>query len=62
MKLENPEVGRFETSVFDGQYITGDVDQHYLDRVNNARSDNAKKSSGKKAELNNIDMHNIDQE
>jgi len=62
VKLENPEVARFETSVFDGQYITGDVDQDYLDLINNARSDHAKKSAGKKGGLNNIDMHNIDQE
>ena len=29
----------FEDSVFDGEYITGDVDQHYLDRIHELRND-----------------------
>jgi len=37
----NPEVSRFECSVFDGRYVTGDVDQGYLDRVEALRNDDA---------------------
>ncbi|MEM0952509.1 MAG: amidophosphoribosyltransferase [Pseudomonadota bacterium] len=37
----NPEVSDFECSVFDGRYITGDVDQGYLDRVEALRNDDA---------------------
>jgi amidophosphoribosyltransferase len=35
----NPEIEEFECSVFDGHYITGDVDQQYLDRVHELRND-----------------------
>lgn len=38
----NPEVKRFDCSVFNGEYITGDVDQSYLDRIHALRNDNAK--------------------
>ncbi len=35
----NPEITQFDCSVFDGNYITGDVDQEYLDQLARARSD-----------------------
>ena len=38
----NPEIERFECSVFDGRYATGDVDASYLARIAGARSDLAK--------------------
>ena len=38
----NPDITRFECSVFDGDYVTGDVDQGYLDRVEALRNDDAK--------------------
>ncbi|WP_409420254.1 amidophosphoribosyltransferase [Pseudaeromonas sp. ZJS20] len=38
----NPAISQFETSVFNGQYVTQDVDQNYLDFLNNLRSDDAK--------------------
>lgn len=38
----NPGIRQFECSVFDGRYITGDVDQGYLDRVDALRNDAAK--------------------
>lgn len=38
----NPDIAHFECSVFDGNYITGDVDQGYLDRVEALRNDDAK--------------------
>ena len=37
----NPEVERFDCSVFNGEYVTGDVDQKYLDRVEALRNDGA---------------------
>ena len=37
----NPDIAQFECSVFDGKYITGDVDQGYLDRVEAMRNDDA---------------------
>ncbi len=38
----NPSISQFECSVFDGQYVTGDVDQTYLTRLHEARNDAAK--------------------
>lgn len=37
----NPHVDGFDCSVFDGEYVTGDVDQNYLDRVESLRNDDA---------------------
>ena len=37
----NPEAGGFDCSVFSGDYITGDIDQNYLDRVESLRNDDA---------------------
>jgi amidophosphoribosyltransferase len=38
----NPYIERFDCSVFDGEYITGDVDNDYLSKLASQRSDNAK--------------------
>jgi amidophosphoribosyltransferase len=38
----NPKVQRFDASCFDGVYVTGDVNQEYLNRVEQARCDAAK--------------------
>jgi amidophosphoribosyltransferase len=37
----NPDVDGFDCSVFCGEYITGDVDQNYLDRIDLLRNDKA---------------------
>ncbi|TMP25628.1 amidophosphoribosyltransferase [Pseudoalteromonas rubra] len=55
--LENPEITRFETSVFDGQYITGDVNQDYLNRIDALRNDSAK-STREKAMSASLELHN----
>ena len=36
----NPELRRFETSVFTGEYVTQDVNQAYLDELNAQRNNN----------------------
>ncbi len=38
----NPRIGQFDTSVFNGHYITDGVDTQYLKRIENARGDAAK--------------------
>jgi len=57
----NPEITRYECSVFDGNYITGDVDEIYLRRLENSRSDTAKmlKKNATVSKENNLlaDMH-----
>ncbi|MBI3230646.1 MAG: amidophosphoribosyltransferase [Burkholderiales bacterium] len=34
----NPAITRFDTSCFDGTYVTGDVTREYLDKLENARN------------------------
>jgi len=57
----NPDITRYECSVFDGNYITGDVDEIYLRRLENSRSDTAKmlKKNATVSKENNLlaDMH-----
>ena len=38
----NDDVNELDCSVFDGRYVTGDVDQAYLDMIERARNDRAK--------------------
>ncbi len=38
----NPRVTEFETSIFTGRYVTGDVDDAYLARLHESRNDAAK--------------------
>ena len=38
----NPDIKQFDTSCFDGRYVTGDVNQAYLDRLSDHRNDRAK--------------------
>ncbi|MFT6267286.1 MAG: amidophosphoribosyltransferase [Alphaproteobacteria bacterium] len=57
---ENPAISRFETSVFDGDYVTGDIDHNYLERIDKARSEAGKSSPTVQAELSNLEMHNIE--
>lgn len=56
---ENQDIQRFETSVFDGNYITGDVDQDYLERIDMARGESSR-APVVQAELSNLEMHNMD--
>ncbi len=35
----NPRITRYECSVFDGDYVTGDIDDNYLERLSLHRSD-----------------------
>ena len=38
----NPAVTSFDCSVFDGQYVTGDVNESYLGRIEQSRNDAAR--------------------
>ena len=42
VRHDNSEITQFDTSCFSGEYVTGDVTQAYLQRLENARSDEAK--------------------
>jgi amidophosphoribosyltransferase len=52
----NPNIERFDTSCFNGEYVTGDVDQEYLDRLSCHRNDGAK--ARRDATNSVIDLHN----
>lgn len=46
----NPKITRFDTSVFNGEYITGDIDGAYLEALDMKRNDIAKLGSAEKME------------
>ncbi|MCE9788122.1 amidophosphoribosyltransferase [Shewanella chilikensis] len=58
VRMENPDIKRFETSVFDGHYITKDVDQTYLDHLTQLRNDDAKANRNKDIGTN-LELHNV---
>ncbi|MFT5236272.1 MAG: amidophosphoribosyltransferase [Shewanella sp.] len=58
VRMENPELKRFETSVFDGNYITNDVDQAYLDHITQLRNDDAKANRSQDIGTN-LELHNV---
>jgi amidophosphoribosyltransferase len=50
-------VGRFDTSVFNGEYVTGDVDEAYLQKLEDSRNDSVK--SERETRVSSvIEMHN----
>ena len=50
------ELDGFDSSCFNGEYITGDIDSEYLDRLSAARNDASKIQETMDAERS-IDMH-----
>lgn len=56
---ENDQLTEFETSVFDGQYVTGDVTQTYLEQLDMARNDESKGDTDQEG-LTNLEMHVLD--
>jgi amidophosphoribosyltransferase len=47
----NPSIEKFECSVFSGEYVTGGVDEAYLDHLERLRSDNMKGKAGTGASM-----------
>jgi amidophosphoribosyltransferase len=58
VSVQNPAITKFETSVFNGEYVTKDIDQDYLDYLNTLRSEDAKEIREQKEEIANLEMHN----
>ena len=44
----NPKLRAFDTSCFDGHYVTGDIDANYLKGLNDERNDKSKSDKNKK--------------
>jgi amidophosphoribosyltransferase len=57
-KKSRSDVQRFDTSVFSGDYVTGDVDATYLDNLADARNDDAKQQRTGGTNSNVIGLHN----
>jgi len=62
-KEGNPEVVEFDCSVFDGKYLAGNIDDNYLQRLEQSRSDAAKAQRNKDraqalADNEVMDLHN----
>ena len=62
-KEGNPEVVAFDCSVFDGKYLAGNIDDNYLQRLEQSRSDAAKAQRNKDraqalADNEVMDLHN----
>lgn len=49
----NPDINRFDTSVFDGNYVTGNIDAAYLKRLDDERNDSAKQPGNS---IKNVDV------
>jgi len=56
----NASIKRFECSVFDGEYVTGDVDSAYLAKIDSIRNDAAKRGGDDGDDRNSqvIGIHN----
>jgi amidophosphoribosyltransferase len=59
VKLSNPNIKNFDCSCFDGKYVTGDINEAYLNNIETARGDLNKKqkpvNSSTQMDLNLID-------
>jgi len=53
----NPAIRRFDTSCFNGEYVTGDVNQAYLDRLSHHRNDQAK--ANRQGSASTIGLYNV---
>ena len=54
----NQDITQFDTSVFNGEYVTGDIDQKYLDFLDALRNDDSKVQREIQQDLANLELHN----
>lgn len=54
----NKNIQQFDTSVFDGEYVTGDITESYLKHLESLRNDIAKNDTGEKDEDAVIELYN----
>ncbi|MDP5254740.1 MULTISPECIES: amidophosphoribosyltransferase [unclassified Vibrio] len=58
VKVGNPSIEAFDASVFNGEYVTGDIDQAYLDFLEDMRNDDAKVQREIQQDLVNLELYN----
>ena len=56
----NPEIAQYDCSVFNGEYITGDIDDNYLNTIAAARNDQSKSERAETEDVAGIALHNDD--
>jgi amidophosphoribosyltransferase len=56
VRKKAPEIEEFDTSVFNGEYVTGDIDNEYLARIETLRNDAARKEQDKDNEV--VEIYN----
>jgi len=56
VRKKAPDITRFDTSVFNGDYVTGDIDKTYLEHIEAMRNDDARKDSDKDNEV--VEIYN----
>jgi len=54
----NPNIEEFDCSVFNGEYVTGDIDEDYLNKLEQRRNDMAKNGATEDVDEEAIDLHN----
>ncbi|MDD5412432.1 MAG: amidophosphoribosyltransferase, partial [Methylobacter sp.] len=54
----NPDIKHFDTSCFSNEYITGDIDEAYLERTEALRNDSAQAARSSANSI--IEMQNCD--
>ncbi|MBK5936257.1 MAG: amidophosphoribosyltransferase [Halorhodospira halophila] len=54
----NPQIRQFDSSCFNGQYVTGGVSQDYLRGLSQARADAAREKARSDQDLEIVDVHN----
>jgi amidophosphoribosyltransferase len=57
VKIGNPDIQGFDMSVFDGRYITNDIDHSYLEKLDSMRNNETKETTDKNADSI-IDIYN----
>lgn len=54
----NPKIQQFDASCFNNVYVTGDVDQSYLDELQRVRDNANVEQMNTKGDSSNVDLHN----
>ena len=63
VKLSNPKINDFDCSCFDGKYVTGDIDNAYLSRIESVRGDlNSKQKPANSSTQMDLNLINADEE
>jgi len=57
VRAENPRILNFETSVFDGHYVTEDIDEQYFKTIEKSRREKVQV-----AHLDSLDINNGDED